>query len=218
MHTETHAEDARRRRETHMKKISTILLCLLIVTVLCACGASAKPDSVVKTFSEAMKKTDLEGMANTVHGNAYDTSVLELTDEISVQLFEYMKSENTKMTYTIDKSAVDGDRGTVDVTYRYSDASPIVEATMGEYLSRAMSLAFGGASEDEMGELFMKLFMENAKTVSPVQAESTVTFSCVKAGSTWEIEDVPDEVTNILTCNMVNSFDSLGDSLGGAGR
>ena len=81
-----------------MKKISTILLCLLIVTVLCACGASAKPDSVVKTFSEAMKKTDLEGMANTVHGNAYDTSVLELTDEISVQLFEYMRSENTKMT------------------------------------------------------------------------------------------------------------------------
>lgn len=205
-----------------MKKARIALLCLLIVTVLCACGASAKPDSVVKTFSEAMKKTDLEGMANTVQGNAYDTSVLELTDEISVQLFEYMKSENTKMTYTIDKSAVDGDRGTVDVTYRYSDASPIVEATMGEYLSRAMTLAFGGASEDEMGELFMKLFMENAKTVSPVQAESTVTFSCVKAGSTWEIEDVPDEVTNILTCNMVNSFDSLrdslGDSLGGAGR
>lgn len=201
-----------------MKKARIALLCLLIVTVLCACGASAKPDSVVKTFSEAMKKTDLEGMANTVQGNAYDTSVLELTDEISVQLFEYMRSENTKMTYTIDKTAVDGDRGTVDVTYRYSDASPIVEATMGEYLSRAMSLAFGGASEDEMGELFMKLFMENAKTVSPVQAESTVTFSCVKAGSTWEIEDVPDEVTNILTCNMVNSFDSLGDSLGGAGR
>ena len=201
-----------------MKKARIALLCLLIVTVLCACGASAKPDSVVKTFSEAMKKTDLEGMANTVKGNAYDTSVLDLTDEISVQLFEYMRSENTKMTYTIDQTAVDGDRGTVDVTYRYSDASPIVEATMGEYLSRAMSLAFGGASEDEMGELFMKLFMENAKTVSPVQAESTVTFSCVKAGSTWEIEDVPDEVTNILTCNMVNSFDSLGDSLGGAGR
>jgi len=152
-------------------------------------------------------------------GFTYSIAILlELTDEISVQLFEYMKSENTKMTYTIDKSAVDGDRGTVDVTYRYSDASPIVEATMGEYLSRAMTLAFGGASEDEMGELFMKLFMENAKTVSPVQAESTVTFSCVKAGSTWEIEDVPDEVTNILTCNMVNSFDSLGDSLGGAGR
>lgn len=201
-----------------MKKARIALLCLLIVTVLCACGASAKPDSVVKTFSEAMKKTDLEGMANTVQGNAYDTSVLELTDEISVQLFEYMRSENTKITYTIDKTAVDGDRGTVDVTYRYSDASPIVEATMGEYLSRAMSLAFGGASEDEMGELFMKLFMENAKTVSPLQAESTVTFSCVKAGSTWEIEEVPDDVTNILTCNMVNSMDSLGDSLGGAGR
>ena len=201
-----------------MKKISTILLCLFIAAGLCACGRSAKPDSVVKTFSEAMKKTDLEGMANTVHGNAYDTSVLELTDEISVQLFEYMRSENTKMTYTIDQTAVDGDRGTVDVTYRYSDASPIVEATMGEYLSRAMSLAFGGASEDEMGELFMKLFMENVKTVGPVQAESTVTFSCARAGSTWEIEEVPDEVTNILTCNMVNSFDSLGDSLGGAGR
>ena len=214
MHAETHAGDARRRGETHMKKISTILLCLFIVAGLCACGRSAKPDLVVKTFSEAMKKTDLEGMANTVKGNAYDTSVLDLTDEISVQLFEYMRSENTKMTYTIDQTAVDGDRGTVDVTYRYSDASPIVEATMGEYLSRAMSLAFGGASEDEIGELFMKLFMENAKTVSPVQAESTVTFSCAKAGSTWEIEEVPDEITNILTCNMVNSMDSLG----GAGR
>ena len=201
-----------------MKKARIALLCLLIVTVLCACGASAKPDSVVKTFSEAMKKTDLEGMASTVKGNAYDTSVLDLTDEISVQLFEYMKSENTKITYTIEKSAVDGERGTVDVTYKYSDASPIMEATLGEYINRAMGLAFGGASEDEIGELFMKLFMENAKTVSPVQAESTVTFSCVKAGSTWEIEDVPDEVTNILTCNMVNSFDSLGDSLGGAGR
>ena len=154
-----------------MKKISTILLCLFIVTVLCACGASAKPDSVVKTFSEAMKKTDLEGMANTVKGNAYDTSVLDLTDEISVQLFEYMKSENTKITYTIEKSAVDGERGTVDVTYKYSDASPIMEATLGEYINRAMGLAFGGASEDEMGELFMKLFMENTKTVSPAQAE-----------------------------------------------
>ena len=189
-----------------MKKISTILLCLFIVAGLCACGRSAKPDLVVKTFSEAMKKTDLEGMANTVKGNAYDTSVLDLTDEISVQLFEYMRSENTKMTYTIDQTAVDGDRGTVDVTYRYSDASPIVEATMGEYLSRAMSLAFGGAS--------VKLFMENAKTVSPVQAEAKVTFSCVKAGSVWEIEKVPDEVTDILTCNMLNSMDSLG----GAGR
>ena len=201
-----------------MKKPAAVLLCMLIVTVLCACGASAKPDSVVKTFSEAMKKTDLEGMANTVKGNAYDTSVLDLTDEISVQLFEYMKSENTKITYTIDQTAVDGGKGAVDVTYRYSDASPIVEATMGEYPSRVMTLAFGGASEDEIGELFMKLFMENAKTVSPVQAESALTFSCGKAGSTWEIEKVPDEVTDILTCNMLNIMDSLGDSLGGAGR
>ncbi len=52
MHAETHAGDARRRGETHMKKISTILLCLFIVAGLCACGRSAKPDSVVKTFIE----------------------------------------------------------------------------------------------------------------------------------------------------------------------
>ena len=143
-----------------MKKISTILLCLFIVAGLCACGRSARPDAVVKEFSEAMKKTDLEGMANTVKGNAYDTSVLDLTDEISVQLFEYMKSENTKITYTIEKSAVDGDKGTVDVTYRYSDVSPIVEATMGEYLSRAMTLAFGGASEDEIRHAYLRLIKE----------------------------------------------------------
>ena len=189
--------------ETHMKKICTVLLCLLMVVGLHACGrSSAGPDSVVRVFSEAMKKTDFEEMSKAVKGNEYDPSVLDLSDEITKQLFDYMKSENTKITYTIDKTAVDGDKGNVDVTYKYSDASPIVEATMGDYFTKAIGMAFGGASEEEMGKMFLSLFTENAKKVSAAQAESKVTYSCVKTDGGWEIEKLPDEVTDILTCNI----------------
>ena len=198
-----------------MKKICSVLLCLSILIGLCACGAaSAGPDSVVREFSEAMKKMDFEGMSKAVKGNEYDPSVLDSSDEITKQLFDYMKTENAKITYTLDKTEVNGDKGTVDVTYKYSDAAPIVQATMGDYFTKALGLAFGGASEEEMGKLFLTLFTEKAKTVSAAQGESKVTYSCIKTDGSWKIEKIPDEVTNILTCNIANSMSSWGDSLG----
>ena len=85
---------------------------------------------------------------------------------------------------------------------------------MGDYFTKAIGMACGGASEEEMGKMFLSLFTENAKKVKPAQAESKVTYSCVKTDGGWKIEKLPDEVTDILTCNITNSINNWGNSLG----
>ena len=198
-----------------MKRICNILFTLLLMLLVCACGSSAGPDSVVKEFSEAAKKLDWEAMSKGVKNGNFDSSIMETEDEMTAQLIEFFKGEAKKITYTIDKSSVDGDKGVVDVTYKFTDATPIVKATMADYFMKAMDMAMGGASEEDLGKLFFDIFKEKAKAESLAQTEATIQFSCTKDNGKWIIDSVPEEMTNVITCNFAAAtaqLDNFGES------
>lgn len=198
-----------------MKKIISLVCAMVLIASLVGCGAQAKPDTVVTTFCDAMKAYDRETMSSCVTSGGEDlTEETEAEDELTNQIFNYLKTCTSKMTYSIENSEVNEDKGTVTVKFKYVDASPVVAAAFGEYIQQALAMAFSGADEDTMSQFFVSIFNEKKDSTDTGTAESTLVFSCTKTDEGWKIDSLPDGAESILLSNVDKAFESMnfGDS------
>jgi len=203
-----------------MKKVFSLCLALCLCLSLAACGATSKPDAVVNSFCTALKSFDEETIAScvvdgktTLEDPYSDDSEVE-QDLSSEQAIEYLKSCAEKMTFSIGTYEVADGTASVPVTFTYVDASPVVTAAIGDYLSQAFALALGGADDTALDELFGSIFMEKTKSVETGTATADVTLDCVKTDDGWKISSLSEEtasaITNMLACNMVSAFEGFG--------
>lgn len=193
-----------------MKKIISLVCAMVLIVSLVGCGAESKPDNVVTTFCDAMKAYDRETMSSCVtSGGKGLTGESEEEDELMNQIFDYLKICTSKMTYSIENSEVNEDKGTVTVKFKYVDASPVVIAALGEYIQQALVMAFSGADEDTMSQLFVSIFNEKKDSTDTGTAESTLNFACTKTDERWKIDSVPDGAESILLSNVDKAFESM---------
>ena len=203
-----------------MKKVVSLALALLLALPRAGCSGS-KPDTVVTTFCSAVQAFDFEKAATCmVNGSEdledpYDDAEME-EDLSSEQVMTYLKECASKMTYKIGESKVDGESATVPVSFTYVDAGPVITSALGEYITQAFAMAFSGADDAQMEELFGNIFMEKAKSVEADSATADITFNCVKVDGDWKIASFSEEdeeaITNILTSNIASAFEGFGDS------
>lgn len=198
-----------------MRKIVSLVVVFLILFSLPACSGKVNPETVITSFCEAMQKFDLTGMAAcTIEGSSDFESSLDTYDEFSTQLLEYLKSSASKIEFTIENSEIADETATVTVKFKYVNASPVVSAAIGEYFQQALAMAFSGADEDAMQQVFGTIFAEKIKSVSVSTTEATVNFECIKTEDGWKVKDVPADALNVLTCNISSAFDSLSSDSG----
>lgn len=204
-----------------MKKLFSFALALCLCLSLAGCGASSKPDEVVNTFCTALKTYDTEKISaclangETTLEDPYAEDSETEEDIFSEQAIEYLKSCAVQMTYSIGEYEVEDGSASVPVTFTYVDASPVVTAALGDYLSQAFALAFSGADDAAMEELFGTIFMEKTESVEVGTATSEVTLDCTKTEDGWKISALSDDaattLTNIISCNITSAFEGLTD-------
>ncbi len=194
-----------------MKKILALVLAAALVLGLAACGGKAPgPEGTVDTFCGAMKAFDLEKMRECVISDEDIMAEIEgEEDEMTALFMDRMKEWAGKMTYQAEEPELDGDSATVKVKFTYTDASPVFGEVLKEYFMQALAMAFSGASEEEMGQLFEKILTEQLEKTAVSTAEETVNFACTKAEDGWKINEVPDEAVNVLTSNIKKAFEGL---------
>ncbi len=209
-----------------MKKITAVLLAIVMLVGLAACGAGgAKPDATVKKFCEGMKAFDFDAMQACMDKRFDEDEILTEEMEQLSSFYDYMKKCASEMKYTVGESKVDGETASVDVKFEYTDASELTKQTFHDYfgvlfgvltdvISGEADISFDSDMTEEEQEkaaleLFDKLFAEKQTTVENGKAEATVSFKLKKADKEWKITDISDEFPDVLTANMVKAIDEL---------
>jgi uncharacterized lipoprotein YehR (DUF1307 family) len=200
-----------------MKRLLSIILTLALVLLLAGCAD--KPDTVVSDYCNALKSFDFDTAATYMADGAEDFENPfddeELKDDVlSEQIISHLKENAAKITYKISETKVDGDKATVNVTFSYADVSPIIEAAFSKFITEALGLAFSGADESEIENMFSTIFAEKIESVTPGTATADVVFNCVKADGNWKISDFSEEdgetIGNVLLGNFISAFEGLG--------
>ncbi|MDD3662248.1 MAG: DUF4352 domain-containing protein [Candidatus Pacebacteria bacterium] len=197
-----------------MKKNKMIFSIIILMFGLTGCSGN-KPDSVVKTFCNAMQEFDIETMKECVlnESGKIDESIDE-ENELGSSLMDYYKENAKKIDYTIEDSQIDGDTGTVTVKFTYLDTEPVVTITLAEYMQKGIALAFSGAeiSDSTGSAMFTEIFDEKKNSVKTEMIEEEIQLSCVKGEEGWKIKDLSDEVLNVMMSNALTAFESFSDS------
>lgn len=201
-------------------KISIITIIISMLIILSGCSSQDKPEKVVGEFSEALKAFDLEKMSSKINpSNADDKEVVSNLDEevegsLEKHFIDYVKANAKKIKYDIEDSKVDDDKATVSVKFKYVDGGPLFKATFGEYMQQAFALAFTSPemTDEEASEMLLTIMKQKNEEIEETFTEKTIDIKCVKVDDEWYIDDLDDDITDVMTSNMVSIIESMDDS------
>ncbi|MBR6353924.1 MAG: DUF4878 domain-containing protein [Oscillospiraceae bacterium] len=199
-----------------MKKIISIVLALVFVLSISACGAAKtpKPEDTVKEFCEAMKSMDWDKMGSLCVGDRFNSSSFEEFETSAPFLADYMKENIPKTEYTINAASVDEDTATVTVNFKYINGYLIVREAAQNTMQNILGMALTGAvNEDDLPDVFnqyMSTAIKDAQeNLGNTTKETDVQFTLSKEDGKWMISDFDDEFSTILSCNTLSALDDL---------
>ena len=200
-----------------MKRLLSCLLIVALVFSMTACSLFSKPETIVTKFCKSLKTFNMDEAASCFVSNKLDFALpsdedlAEIKEVIPEKAIDHFKKWFLKMDYKVGEATVNGDTATVPVTFTYVDASPVLTAALGEYITQALGLAFSGADEDAIEELFGTILLEKLETVETKTATTEIEFVCVKHDGDWKIQDLSeetqDQITNIISCNIMKTME-----------
>lgn len=205
------------KHKSNIQKVLAVLLTALMLVSLTACGA--KPEPTVTKFCDALQAFDLETASSCFASEdaqleaPYTDQAEEEQNAFTEQVLDYMKTNAAQMTYELGETTIDGDTATIPVTFTYVDAAPVITAAMGDYITQAFALAFSGADDSVMEDLFTNIFLEKIESVSTGTATATVELTCIKQDNQWKLQDLSDEtarqMTAVMSSNISKAFDAF---------
>lgn len=209
-----------------MKRILTTALAIALLLSLVGCGTSSKPEDVVSTYCNAMKTFDTETASGCLISGGSDFGEVFTSEEegdganlADERIIEYFKSNAAKMTYEVGAATVEGDTATVPVSFTYVDASAVMSAALGEYITQAFALALSGVDETTMEELFTTIFLEKAESTELNELTSDIVFQCEKVDDAWKIKTPSDDDASVLSAvisgNITSVLESMTEAFGG---
>ncbi|AET70565.1 hypothetical protein Desor_5177 [Desulfosporosinus orientis DSM 765] len=203
------------------------LISLLFIGIffLVGCANSPKPESTVSSFIDAGKKFDLAQMAEMVtptdsNGKEKISDVMKDNGEGSKNQYQkyfidYCKENAAKITYAVKESKIENDKATVTVDFKYVDGGPVLKATLGDVLSKALSLAFTGVemNDEDMGQMFVSAMQTQKETVKESFLEKTIDIKLTKVDNQWYIDQPSDELLDVFTSNFVSVGNEINNSM-----
>ena len=185
-----------------MKKVLVIVLVIAMSAALFGCG-SASPSDVVDTYLGALKAQDADTVAKVYLGNSGSDLLSDVAD--SEELPDEIYSEFTDMMlsfdYTLANEQINGDTATVDVVIKTYDFGSMFKSVIGDYFTKAIGMAFSGASEEETEQVLVDLFSGRLAEMKEGERdfEATATISLSKVDGEWKIDEIDDE-SDFLDC------------------
>ena len=200
-----------------MKKVLVIVLVIAISAALFGCG-SASPSDVVDTFLGALKAQDADTVAKVYSGNSGSDLLSDVAD--SEELPDEIYSEFTDMMlsfdYTLANEQINGDTATVDVTFETYDFGNMFKSVISDYFTKAIGMAFSGASEEETEQVLVDLFSGRLAEMKEGERdfEATATISLSKVDGEWKVDEIDDEsdFLDCLTGGIISAVTDISDS------
>ena len=202
-----------------MKKAISIILVIAMLMGLAACGAPKipAPDDMIKTFCEAMKNFDVDTMQSLSLSKSDDLDMDDTDmDDAEIQMImDLCKKLAKDITYTIQSSEVTDKTAKVLVDFKFKDGGNFIGDVFSEFLMQALTAAFGGADEAELESMFSDILTEKSESTEFKEIGMVVAFPCtLQEDNTWKINEIPEDVANIMTANILKALDELTDSMG----
>lgn len=180
-----------------MKKLlQTCIVSLIIISGLSACAAKVKPEETVVTFLDAFKEKAIidypslfDGDVSTMTQDPFKTE--ETPTEISDKMMEMILSYEYEILETT--IAEDGLSAIVKVQFTTVNIGQVFQTFMLQYIAKAFELAFSGATEAQMNQLGVDLFLEAANGASKDKL-TTVEVQMVKKDKVWLIKAGEDNM------------------------
>lgn len=180
-----------------MKKV--LLACFvsfLLMSSLSGCAAKIKPEETVVTFLDAFKEKAVidypslfDGDVSTMTQDPFKTE--ETPTEISDKMMEMILSYEYEILETT--IAEDGLSAIVKVQFTTINIGQVFQSFMLKYIAKAFELAFSGATEAQMNQLGVDLFLEAANS-APKDKLTTVEVQMVKKDKVWLIKAGEDNM------------------------
>ena len=194
---------------THFKKLTCLILALILAFSLAGCGSEKSAvEKVIKTYTDGARTFDLQKMASCADGaDAGSGSIAESSPE----LVEIIKSWLSEMKYSVTKTTIDGDTATVVAAYTYQDAKGLMEGAYLEYYAEALERIYGGEEPDAeaLNKLFIEKIKEVCRSTSPVEAKANVEFKLKKTSGGWKITGLSESAETVFSCNIIAFIESL---------
>lgn len=200
-----------------MSKLLALLLCVVMVLTLTACG---KPDpkkaaaAKVEELCKAIQSADLKKVAKLTGGDEN----LEGTDEIP-GLQSLVQEVMSSVKYSLGEVVVEEKTANVPVHFTFDDQSEMFAAAFKNYFAKVMELAFTSAfsedveepTEEELTKLLEDCLKDAQATVKEKKtAEKDVTFALKQDDKgDWNFETFPEALADVITGNIISVLTSL---------
>lgn len=193
-----------------MKKITTIILLIVMSIMLVSCGnETKKAKELVTDFSENLKWGNIEEI-----GEVYDIQYLidiynnseeRTTDAVIVNI---LYSHLNDISFVVH-DVIENDNGTysVNVDYTYVYATDIINATRDECISSTQSRY----NSEEFSELFTEIYAQNESTMEKRMSTNSVTFTVEKNDGNLVISNVSNLFYDVLTAGTGERFTIYGE-------
>lgn len=206
-----------------IKKMAIVIaVCLAVSLSLCGCGGPT-PTETADTFLTAVKAGDVDTIKTVYAGDTFDVlATLEDEDEssdagsaVDEDYFDkVLMPKLLDFDYELSNEKIDGEKAGVDVKITTYDIGSAFTAFMSDYLTQAFTLAFSGASDEEMEKLANTIFESKINELEEKTYSETVSLDLVKDGDTWKVAPIDDDsdFMNALCGNMIKALDQIEDA------
>ena len=196
-----------------MKKKNLVVGLVMLLGMLMLTGCGKKPEDVVEKFCKGLKNYDYNAM-NKCLENSYDSLQDELENDDDLQAFRtFMKDQANVIDYKIIDTQKSKGEAVVTVEFTFTDASQVIVDVMSDYIQQAMIMAMTGASDKEMEDLMRNLLEEKFEKGNLPRTTDTIEFYCTEVDGDWKISSVPYGLINVITCNIAETLESIGNLL-----
>lgn len=200
-----------------MKRILSTGLLLALVMMICACGKTEnqmKPEDTIIKFSEAMNAFNIAEMDECfVPSTEKSVFDLGIEDEFGEQLVLKIQEWSKQIQYEVISVSEDGYNAEVVVKYTYADAKPVAAEFMADYITQAVTAAYGRASDEELDRMALDILTDKLRSVPVESTEKYVGYSLEKVDNEWKIVEMPDEAVDVLTADFIVAFEVLSAAL-----
>ena len=216
-----------------MKKILALLISLMMVFSLTACGGPS-PTDVSDNFLTAIKNADNEALAECYVEDEFDLfeeasdaaesgdeedgdkEEAEADDALTKVYEENLVPKMLEFEYELSNEKVDGDKATVDVTVKTYQMGSAFTAFFGEYMTQAFALVFSDTSDEQMSALAANILTSKLDNMTGKTYEKTATLSLIKKDDKWLVDSVEGnkDVLNALSGGLVDAVSNMATAFG----
>jgi hypothetical protein len=191
-----------------LKKVTLLLLCLILSFAMIGCSGP-KPEESVKGYFDALKKQDIQAAQTLMQNGSEDISTDAQQENILKLIF-------SKLSYEIVSSTVDQNTAVVKVKVTAPDLATVTGNMFNELLGQLLNLAFSGVEDIEaksaqLSEEYLTKALTDPKVLL---VTSEVDINLVKDSNTKKWLIVSDEkLADAITGNFITAMKNLSGSV-----